>query len=253
MQLHMLNLGQQINPKKNKPEEVIMLTKRDFEIIAFICEMKFASLEDIFEKFFKKLKDGRESKSLWWTRERITELYKHGYLNRTYSFNERKAYYLGTRKGYFSIVTRYPSIIPTKPTDSINFNTFEHDKLLLSLRLKMERENECTEWISDRTLSQFPELCPNLDKSYLPDSIYTDSKGEKIAFELELSRKSKKRYHEKIQSYVKNLRLQKDNYSIFKKVVFLVSQKSVKELIESEVKLYKQYFDVRLDTTIFSN
>lgn len=252
MQLELLKEEKQLLPKKSKPSEVILLTTRDFEIISFVCEMKFASLEDIFEKFFKKLKDGSESKSLWWARERVTELYKHGFINRIYSFNERKAYYLGTKKGYYELVRSYPSVIPTRPVESINFNTFEHDKLLLSLRLKMEKENKCSKWISDRTLSQFPELCPTVDKSYLPDAIYTTNSGEKVAFELEISRKAKKRYKDKIQSYVKCLRLNKDSVSFFKKVIFLVTQESVKDLLDNEIKLYKQYFDITFDNSILT-
>lgn len=252
MQLELLKEEKQLLPKKSKPSEVILLTTRDFEIISFVCDMKFASLEDIFEKFFKKLKDGSESKSLWWARERVTELYKHGFINRIYSFNERKAYYLGTKKGYYELVRSYPSVIPTRPVESINFNTFEHDKLLLSLRLKMEKENKCSKWISDRTLSQFPELCPTVDKSYLPDAIYTTNSGEKVAFELEISRKAKKRYKDKIQSYVKCLRLNKDSVSFFKKVIFLVTQESVKELLDNEIKLYKQYFDITFDNSILT-
>lgn len=250
MQLELLKEEKQLLPKKSKPSEVILLTSRDYEIITFVCEMKFASLEDIFEKFFKKLKDGSESKSLWWARERVTELYKHGYINRIYSFNERKAYYLGTKKGYYELIKGYPAVVPTRPVESINFNTFTHDKLLLSLRLKMENQSKCSKWISDRTLSQFPELCPSIDKSYLPDAIYTTPSGEKIAFELEISRKTKKRYREKVQSYVKCLRLNKDSLSIFKKVIFLVTQESVKDLLENEIKLYKQYFDIRFDNSI---
>ena len=236
--------------KKSKPNEFILLTSRDFEIISFVCEMKFASIDDIYEKFFKKLKDGSESKSMWWARERITELYKHGYISRIYSFNERKAYYLGTKKGYYELIKSYPAVIPTRPVESINFNTFEHDKLLMSLRLKMEKTNECSKWVSDRTLSQFPDLCPSMDKSYLPDAIYTTAEGEKVAFELEISRKAKKRYHEKIQSYVKCLRLNKDSLSIFKKVIFFVIHEPVKLLLDNEIKLYKQYFDIRYDKSI---
>lgn len=252
MQLELLKEEKQLLSKKSKPTEVILLTSRDFQIITFVCEMKFASLEDIYEKFFKKLRNGSESKSLWWARERITELYKHGYLNRIYSFNERKAYYLGTKKGYYELIKSYPIVIPTRPVETINFNTFEHDKLLMSLRLKMEKQSECSKWISDRTLSQFPELCPSIDKSYLPDAIYTTPSGEKVAFELEISRKAKKRYKEKIQSYVKSFRLNKDSLSIFKKVIFFVTQESVKDLLDNEIKLYKQYFDIHFDNSILT-
>lgn len=253
MQLELNIEEKQLSSKKSKPTEVILLTSRDYEIMSFVCEMKFASIEDIYEKFFKTLRDGSESKSMWWARERITELYKRGYISRSYSFYERKAYYLGTKKGYYELIRSYPTVIPTRPVESINFNTFEHDKLLLSLRLKMEKQNECSNWISDRTLSQFPELCPSIDKSYLPDAIYTTATGEKVAFELEISRKAKKRYHEKIQSYVKCLRLNKDSLSIFKKVIFFVTQESVKDLLDNEIKLYKQYFDIRFDNSILPN
>ena len=67
---------------------------------------------------------------------------------------------------------------------------------------------------------------------------------------MEISRKAKKRYKEKIQSYVKCLRLNKDSLSIFKKVIFFVTQESVKDLLDNEIKLYKQYFDIHFDNSI---
>ncbi len=250
MQLDFQIQESKFTDKKSKPSESILLTKRDFEIIRFISEMKFASLQDLYERFFKTLKDGSESKSDWWARERLSELLKHGYLSRIYSFNERKAYFLGTKKGFYGLIKKFPSDYPTRPVETINFNTFEHDKLLISIRLGMEKNSQCMEWISDRTLSQFPELCPALDKSYLPDAIITSPAGEKIAFELEISRKAKKRYFDKIQSYVKCIRMNKDSLSIFKKVVFYVTSDTVKKLLEAETKIYKQYFEIQNMNTI---
>lgn len=165
----------ELNIEKSKPMikkkvnlEFIQLTQRDLEIISFVCDMKFASLDDIYEKYFKKLKDGTLSKSTWWARQRLNELFKHKYLNRIYSFSERKAYYLGTLKGYLEIVKKCPFSLPTRPIENINFNTFDHDRLLLSIRLDMEKKNEITNWISDRTLAQFPEHCPSIDKRIFP-------------------------------------------------------------------------------------
>jgi hypothetical protein len=251
MQLEMNVKESNFSEKKNKPKELIILTQRDFEIISFVSEMKFASLEDIYEKFFKKLKDGSESKSMWWARERISELCKHEYLFRIFSFNERKAYFLGTKKGYFELVQSHPSFLPVRPVETINFNTFEHDKQLLRMRLDMEANNTCTTWLSDRKISMFPELCEYLDKSYLPDAIITTTDNHKVALELEISRKSKKRYHDKIQNYVKFFRLHKDKSSIFKKVIFFVSLESVKKLIEHETKLYKQFFEIQFKEAQF--
>jgi len=242
----------ELNIEKSKPMikkkvnlEFIQLTQRDLEIISFVCDMKFASLDDIYEKYFKKLKDGTLSKSTWWARQRLNELFKHKYLNRIYSFSERKAYYLGTLKGYLEIVKKCPFSLPTRPIENINFNTFDHDRLLLSIRLDMEKKNEITNWISDRTLAQFPEHCPSIDKTYLPDAIYTTPNGEKVAFELEISRKAKKRYEDKIQSYVNCIREHKDNLNLFKKVVFYVTNESVKELLCNEVRIFKQFFTIK--------
>ena len=250
MQLNFETTESKFSVKKVKSLDPLMLTQRDYEIITFVSEMKFASLGDIYERFFKVLKDGTESKSDWWARERLLELIKHGFLNRIYSFNERKPYFLGTKKGFYELVRRFPSDFPTRPTETINFNTFEHDKLVLAIRLDMEKNKKCTKWISDRTLAEFPELCPALDQSYLPDAVIVTPGGEQVAFELEISRKAKKRYAEKIQNYVKCIRLNKDSPSIFKKVIFYVTSETVKNLIEAETRIYKQYFEIQLDHTL---
>jgi hypothetical protein len=232
--------------KKAASVENVMLTSRDLEVISFIHEMKFATIEDVHFKFFRKLKDGTESKSMWWARERLTLLQKHNFLGRVYSFNERKAYFLGTKKGFMALVKKCPSKWPVRPLEKIDFKTFDHDKLVMELRLKLEASGEACSWISDRQLFQFPELCLNLGEGNQPDAIYENAKGEKVAFELEIARKTKKRYLDKIRTYVFLMREQKDNPKSFKKVHFVVASEAVYELILSEVKIYPQYFTVQL-------
>lgn len=129
----------ELNIEKSKPMikkkvnlEFIQLTQRDLEIISFVCDMKFASLDDIYEKYFKKLKDGTLSKSTWWARQRLNELFKHKYLNRIYSFSERKAYYLGTLKGYLEIVKKCPFSLLFCPSrgDTVSRGEFKSKTLL---------------------------------------------------------------------------------------------------------------------------
>lgn len=112
--------------------------------------------------------------------------------------------------------------------------------------MKLEDTGLACSWISDRQLFQFPELCLNLGEGNQPDAIYENAQGEKVAFELEIARKTKKRYLDKVRTYVFLLREQKDNPKAFKKVHFVVASESVYELILAEVKIYPQYFNVQL-------
>ncbi len=232
--------------KKVTTPSCLMLTERDLDVLSFIHEMKFASIDDIHTKFFKVLKSGSESKSTWYARERLSQLVKANYLNRVYSFNERKPYFLGTNKSYLALVRSCPDKLITRPLEKIDYNIFEHDKTLLQLRLKLESEGKITSWTSDRQLFHFPELCLNFGEGNQPDAIYTTPEGARVAFELEIARKSKKRYADKIRNYAYLLREQKDNPLSFKKVHFVVQSDAVRDLILSEIKIYTQYFEIQM-------
>lgn len=93
-----LTQSKSTKPKTQKLiiDEKVFLTTRDLAIISYVCEMKFAGLEDLHFKFFRTLKNGNESNSLWWARERLTALEKDGFIERKYAFDERVSYFLGT-------------------------------------------------------------------------------------------------------------------------------------------------------------
>jgi predicted CopG family antitoxin len=55
------------------------LKKRDVEILKFVLEMKFVSIEEVYEKFFKVKMNGEKSKSDWWARDRVYQLKKMGF------------------------------------------------------------------------------------------------------------------------------------------------------------------------------
>lgn len=238
--------------KKVTSPSCLMLTERDLDVISFVHEMKFASLDDLYSKFFKVLKSGAESKSQWWARERLTDLVKSSYLNRVYSFNERKPYFLGTSKGYLALARSCPDKLITRPLEKIDHNTFEHDKALLQIRLKLEAEGKVTSWTSDRQLFHFPELCLNFGEGNQPDAIYTNPDGARVALELEIARKSKKRYTDKIRNYAFLMREQKDNPLSFKTVHFVVQSEAVRDLILSEIKIYPQYFEIQMLSKILN-
>ena len=52
------------------------LTDRELDILEFVLEMKFSTLEELHAKFFKVTKWGSTSNSLIWARQRIFQLVK---------------------------------------------------------------------------------------------------------------------------------------------------------------------------------
>lgn len=188
------------NKEKLTNEEKVFLTTRDLEIISYVCDMKFAGIEDLHFKFFKTLKNGNTSNSLWWARERLSALEKDGFIERKYAFDERVSYYLGTLKGFKVLQQRCPETIPSRPVDKINHNTFNHDKMVIEVRNKLEAMGEVKNWYSDRKLFINSDLNTFVDKWNQPDGIYIKTNGERIAVEIEISKKDTSHYREKIKT-----------------------------------------------------
>ena len=70
------------------------ITEREQEILRFILEMKFASVDQIYEKFFQ-LEDSKSSRYAY---ERVQKLVKAGFLVAQKIHTEDKTYYLITLK-----------------------------------------------------------------------------------------------------------------------------------------------------------
>ena len=223
-------------------DEKIFLTSRDLAIISYVCEMKFASLEDLHFKFFKTLKNGNESNSLWWARERLTALEKDGFIVRQYAFDERVSYFLGTLKGYKTLQLRSPESLAVRPVDKINHNTFNHDKMVIEVRNKLEAMGKVKQWHSDRKLFCFPELNTHVDKWNQPDGIFITPRGEVVALEVEISRKTTEHYREKIKTYVNIARKQEVSPTSIKKILYVTGNAATYNAIKAEIKLYQQYF-----------
>lgn len=228
--------------KKLTIDEKIFLTTRDLAIISYVCEMKFAGLEDLHFKFFKVLKNGNESNSLWWARERLTALEKDGFIERKYAFDERVSYFLGTLKGYKTLQLRSPESLAVRPVDKINHNTFNHDKMVVEVRNKLEAMGKVNQWHSDRKLFCFPELNQHVDKWNQPDGIFITPSGEVVALEVEISRKTNEHYRDKIKTYVNIVRKQDAPPNSIRKILYVTGNLSTHNAIKSEIKLYQQYF-----------
>lgn len=231
-----------IFPKTNKTSS-INVTDRDLEIIEFICEMKFASLEDVFEKFFKNNLDGSSAKNDLWARKRLLQLEQSKFLTSHKLHQEKTPYYTATLKGYYALTNLNPEKLICKPVGGLDVRNYAHDKLVLKCRLALETQKKIKSWTSDRKLKTFSDLSGGLSANHIPDGIFESSAGEKIAFELEIARKAKSRYQDKVSKYVSHMRSNETSRK-FENVLYVCAKETVKELITKETKVFGKLFRV---------
>lgn len=234
----------------------MQLMKRDFEIIAFVLNMKFASAQDIHRKFFRVKQDGGISDNEWYVRERLRELMKDGYLaTMRYRF-ESKNYYVGTKHGYDLVRYMQPQLDPVKPIDRIDVRTFDHDVQVMKSRLLLEQSEKVTNWLSDRQLKSFYfDYFQGLgSRDSAPDGVYDSLAGKCIAFEFEIAQKSKKRYADKIQKYVSQLRGwgPKDGPK-YDHVRIICEKDAVFKILTDATALYRNYFSIEHAQKFFSD
>jgi len=222
----------------------VELTNRDLEIIEFIIEMKFAAIEDVFERFFKVTQNQSVAKSDLWTRKRLLQLEQGKFLKAHKLHQEKTTFYTATSKAYYALSNIFPEKLICKPSLSIDTRTYGHDKTVLKFRLALESRLKVTNWLSDRKLRSFPDLTGGLSGVYVPDGIYTLPGGESIAFELEIARKAKSRYGEKIRKYLSLLRSSDTTKKKFECVVFVCAKESVRDQLVKETRIYGKHFRV---------
>lgn len=219
----------------------LKFSSKDIEVLDFILKMKFANVEDIHERFFKKKKTGEVSTCLRWAQFRLSLLTRHKLLKRFSNFGTRY-FYMTTDEGYYFLKRSKKIKSLCKPLDEIDIRTFEHDHQLVQIRSKLENEGEASNWISDRELSENTELKTNLPFDCRPDAIYVSRNGERIALELEKARKSKDRYQQKIRTYIKLMTESSDSTRPFERVYFICESASVLELLKYQAELYQYLF-----------
>lgn len=172
------------------------LTDRDVAILKFIWEQKFASLEMLYFAFFDRRGSLSEAlpKNLWVTRQRVALLRKLGFLESVRVYVEPQALYCLTFDGYQILRNREELIQEVQPLRSIDFRYFEHDRRISMCRVALQRSGKAKEWYPDRLIRRsksFPHekgFYP-LPTSILPDAIFLNQNGDRIALELELTPK----------------------------------------------------------------
>lgn len=217
--------------------------KRDLEILEFILEMKFAGIEDVYQRFFSVTLKGDVALSNEWAMKRLKELEKAGLLNGLHSFSEKKKFYLVTIKGYQALRNKKSDFEDLKPSLKIDHRTFDHDKYVLEARIALENRLAASSWISDKRLRKNKELAGGLVNSNVPDGVYINEKGERVAFEFELSRKSNADYLNKIKKYVEIMRSETER-KVFDKVVYVCAKSYAYVFLSRETRIYGDLFEI---------
>ena len=132
----------------------LRLTERDYEILHFLFDQKFASLEALYYRFF----DGRKSmhelppREFFVARQRLG-LLKHGGLilsQRVYS--EAKSVYLLSRLGLKALQGKLPEVAYASAIQEVDFRNYDHDRRVNLVRVALEREKKAWNWISERRI-----------------------------------------------------------------------------------------------------
>lgn len=240
-----------MNSRKVTTAKGFRFTDRELDILEFITEMKFSTLECIHSKFFKVTKWGSQSNSLTWARQRLLKLIQSD-LVQVMSDVCTTPLYVVTPKGFNYLRSSRLHHTFCKPLYEVDGRFFDHDCRVTKVRIQLENLKMTTKWISERQLSEIELFKQSLSSEFRPDAIYTDNEGRKVAFELEIARKAKVRYQTKIKRYIQVMEDPTQSKNLFERVHFVCEKKNILELLKLETALYQHYFTFSLESEIMA-
>ncbi len=229
----------------NKPKALGRMQARDYEILKFILEQKFCSLEAIYFRFFDVRSQPSDPlpKNFWTTRQRLAKLRSLALIKTEKVFSTGRAQFLLTPIGWQVITTHAKELISIRPAKQIDFSLYDHDRRVTLIRALTEAKGKCKLWHSDKWLKASPVMIDgkykfNFAKDLRPDAFFINSKGEKVALELEVAKKSRSRLEEKIELY-DNLMSEayrsspdrNEKYKVIDKVWFIATKLDVARLL----------------------
>lgn len=217
------------------------LTERELDVLEFVLEMKFSTLEDLHAKFFKVTKLGTVSNSLIWARQRVHKLVKSEMLQILTDVCARPLYVI-TQKGYLFLRNSRSQKNYCRPLLDVDGRFFDHDQRVAQVRIVLENSGVVKEWISERQLSEIDEYRKCLPTEFRPDAIYVTPEGKRVAFELEIARKTKERYQQKVKRYIHMMTAAPDAERLFEEVHYVCEKEAVWNLIQDHTQLFQPLF-----------
>jgi hypothetical protein len=199
-------------------------------------------------------------KNFWTTRQRLAKLRSLALIKTEKVFSTGRAQFLLTPIGWQVITTHAKELISIRPVKQIDFSLYDHDRRVTLIRALTEAKGKCKLWHSDKWLKASPVMIDskykfNFAKDLRPDAFFINSKGEKVALELEVAKKSRSRLEEKIELY-DNLMSEayraspdkNEKYKVIDKVWFIATKLDVARLLLRVVEARsKQPLNYRVD------
>lgn len=208
----------------------LVLTSRDREIFKFLFQCKIATTKDIQKAFFLK-------KNIGTTRNRLTKLYKFGYINR--NVVERRpgkwiyACYL-SKEGFKEMRQASPFKIVRQELKS---DAPAHDLSLVRLKLKMAGTPSIKSWYSENELQSYQDLQEHCDfepyyksRTDIVIDVFNNDKSKSKLFGLEYEERPKmtSRIRDKFEGY-----LSKDD--IFR-LIYVSKEQSIQDKLMTTLK-----------------
>ncbi len=188
-----------------KAPPALRLTERDYQLFAFLLEQGFMTLEAIYLAFFDVRRHPSEPFPGHFevTRQRLRLLEKGRFVLTLPVPMQSKSVYLLSRRGYQALIQKFPDRAFAAPPRLVDIATFEHEKAITFCRIALEKSGKAFGWYPERRVRHegFSHNGRRLPKDLIPDGLFLNSKGERVALEVEPARKARARYQRKMADY----------------------------------------------------
>jgi hypothetical protein len=179
------------------------LTPRDFEILKYLYDQKFCSLECLYFRFFDARKPNDPIPlQMRVARQRLQVLKRCEFIKSQKVYSEAKSVYLIALRGYQALCGKYPNLVYGSPVKEVDFRNYDHDKRVNLVRIALEKSGKVLAWYPERKvrLEGFAVngISRRLPETVIPDAIALTSEGKRIAVEVEASIRKKSRFRFKV-------------------------------------------------------
>ncbi len=199
------------------------ITTRDVEMMGWILEQKFMTVEQVKRIFWKEIESG--SKEAY---RRLLELQRAGYLKRSKRSIYRNVLYLVSARGLRQLKV-FGRDRGLSEVFDVDYASYKHDVVVTDLRI-LFGEWGFKDWACERMLS----LHKNLRR--LPDGMIYHN-GKQFAVEYESTQKSKRRYGDIFLEYQMDKQIEN--------VLYVVETTSLLEKLSVVASNYKKIRFVR--------
>lgn len=212
-----------MNETANVGHPLDKLVPLEIEMLKYILEMRYLSLEQVIRRFYEGGK----------VEEMVDKLFNLKYLHCKDQTLTDKSLILVTPKGREVILGTYKEVPAPQATKYALPGRLNHDMLLNDLRIRFEELNFLKRWVSEMCLKEMPFFLRQFPN--MPDALCKKNNDMAYFLELEVSQKSAKEYRERINHYLKSLKLKEVKEAKIEGVIFFCVKEEVADVIKAQI------------------